>query len=1262
MRTGTLDCYVPRVVLRRLVDAPDEPVQTLEGTVVFADISGFTRLSERLARTGTEGAEHLADTINSCFSELLADAYAGGGSLLKFGGDALLLWFEGDEHPLRGCSAAFAMRRKLRSLGRIRAGPSEVVLRLSVGVHSGSYEMFLVGGSHREFLIGGPAWSAVVAMEAGASTGQILVSERTAALLPPSCMGAARGPGVLLARSPSASAGAPREASAPRPPDDAVAACLSTALRAHLLEAEDVPEHRTATAAFLQFAGLDELIGDHGSAVAAQVLDELVRLTQDAADRYEICLLGSDIAADGGKLMFSAGAPRAMGDDEERMLLALRRVVEGNERLPVRVGVNRGHVFTGAVGPRYRRTYALMGDAVNLAARLMARAPVGHIYATQQLLDRSRTRFRQTALEPFTVKGKARPVEALDIGPALRALAPGAARVRLPLIGRRRELDLIQSAIAAARQGFGKLVELVGEAGNGKSRLLSEARDAAEGMRFVHFTCEAYTHETPYAAWRDPLRQLMGLSWEDSDEVVLARLQARLESAHPDLLPWVPLLAMVLDAASPSSTEVDELAPESRAGKLHEVVLRFLGRDLVVPTLVQVEHAHLMDAASSALLDALARELDSSTWVVLVTRRDVAGGFVASEPLSLRLELGPLSRDEALKLAQAAPDASELPPHVVELTIERAGGSPEFLLDLLAAAAVGGGDALPDSVGAAAMARIDALDPGDRALVRRAAVLGLSFHSRRLGDVLAPGMPIPDDTSWERLSGVFARDPDGHVRFKRPALSEAAYASLPFKLRRRLHGEVGRRLEQDQGHDLDADPAALSLHFLRAGDHARAHRYAMLGARRATERFSHADAARLYQRAIEAARAGGLGFEATHVRALAGAWEQLGDALRCTGQPSAAAQALSAARRLVDDDPAAQARLCHRHAEVAERSESLTAAVRWLKRGLRYVDGLQSTDATIWRARLRSYLAGVRNRQGRWSEAATACREAIAEAEAVGELEALARACYTLDWALVEQGRSDEATHSWRALEIYQRLGDPEHESTVLNNLGMFAYFRGRWDEAVELYRKAGACSERAGKPGDVAFTDCNVGEILSDQGHLDDGTVHLERARRTWTATGDRQSVAFVNVLMGRLAVRRGRYLEAVPLLQTAMADLRRFHIDAYADFARALITEAEAFAGDPARALIEARQGMESADRYLPLLYRLSGIALARLGQLADAESELASALAAARQRGAEYDIAATVDVLDALGKAPPGLVRERDEILGRLKVEQLPTPRLR
>ena len=508
-----------------------------------------------------------------------------------------------------------------------------------------------------------------------------------------------------------------------------------------------------------------------------------------------------------------------------------------------------------------------------------------------------------------------------------------------------------------------------------------------------------------------------------------------------------------------------------------------------------------------------------------------------------------------------------------------------------------------------------------------------------------------------RLESVFARDPDGHVRFKRPALREVAYEGLPFRTRRALHRAIAEGLEQGLGSDVDADPAMLSLHFMLAGQHDPAYMYALLGAERATERFSHADAATLYRRAIEAGR------NSKTPGQLAAAWEGLGEALRFTGQPRAATAALTEARRCSEKDPLTQARLFYRHAQVAQRSERLTAAVRWVGRGLRALEGIESPQATAQRARLHSALANIRQRQGRPVQAAELCRLAIAEAERVGELHALAHASYVLDEALFESGqvRPGDAPNSVRALEIYARLGDPEQEHKVLNNMGGLAYFAGNWETAAELYRRAADRSERAGKPADTAYSDCNIAEILSDQGHLSEAEAHLKRARRVWSSTGDRQGVGYANILLGRLAVRDGRHEEGLALLQSAEQELRRLRVDADAELAAVLGAEAEALSGDPRRALKLADALLTEADRSQALLHRARGMALARLGRSAEARVALESAIAAAREHSSEYELALAADLLGRLKPLEPELARERDSILTRLKIEWLPQPQL-
>ena len=347
---------------------------TGHGTAAFVDISGFTKLSERLARKGREGAEQITEAIGGSFESILEVAYAHGGSLLKFGGDALLLWFEGDGHVERACHATPLMRRVLRTVGRIEVPGAKVTLRMSQGVHSGEFHFFAVGTSHVELLPAGPGWSRLVAMEHAAEAGEILLSTETAALLPARCLGDAKGPGVLLKREPAGHA--PKMPLQPRPPMPfgTLARCLSPAIRAHVLEGGGTSEHRPVTIAFIQFKGIDALIERGGPDAAADALHRLVSAVEAATEERDVAFLASDVDADGGKLILTSGAPKVTGDDEERMLLALRKIADTELPIPIRIGVNRGSVFAGDIGPAYRRTYTVMGDAVNLSARLMAKA------------------------------------------------------------------------------------------------------------------------------------------------------------------------------------------------------------------------------------------------------------------------------------------------------------------------------------------------------------------------------------------------------------------------------------------------------------------------------------------------------------------------------------------------------------------------------------------------------------------------------------------------------------------------------------------------------------------------------------------------------------------------------------------------------------------------------------------------------------------------------------------------------------------------
>ena len=207
------------------------------------------------------------------------------------------------------------------------------------------------------------------------------------------------------------------------------------------------------------------------------------------------------------------------------------------------------------------------------------------------------------------------------------------------------------------------------------------------------------------------------------------------------------------------------------------------------------------------------------------------------------------------------------------------------------------------------------------------------------------------------------------------------------------------------------------------------------------------------------------------------------------------------ARKLVRGDAIEESGLLLKEAKIQEKTGRYSDAIRWVRKGLGVLDGVAGPEAGQRRARLASWFGMIRLAQGRAKEAVTWCERAIDEAVAVGDRDAEAHACQTLDWAYVALGRRDQAVFSARALELYEELGDLSGQAGVLNNLGVFAYFVGDWDKAVDFYEQARDLELRTGNAVNGAFAAANVGEVLADQGHLDAAEGLVLEALRVFRA-----------------------------------------------------------------------------------------------------------------------------------------------------------------
>jgi class 3 adenylate cyclase/tetratricopeptide (TPR) repeat protein len=1248
---GLLAPYLPRLVHEWSTDPQGPRYRVLEGSLVSVDISGFTALAERLSAKGKVGAEELVQQISGVFDRLIEAAERHGGDVLKFRGDALLLFFRGERHAQRAAGAASDMQWTIEGIES-----EDVELRMSAGVHSGDCHFFLTETPHRELLVGGPGATRVFELEDLASAGEIVLSAETAAAVEPGWLGDERdGARVMQRLEPGAS-------TIPPPPDVPGANLdeyVPAPLRAHLVVSSGEAEHRQVTVAFVKLSGTDELIASDGAAELLNRIDAVAAAVGRACATYGLTWLESDIDVGAVKLYLTGGAPSSSGQDEEGMLRALIEIVATDVGLPIRAGVNRGHVFTGDIGGANRRTYAVMGDAVNLAARLTARAQPGDVLATPEVLDRAKTVYA-TEKEPLLVKGKERAVTAHHVGAAV-GTRDEAEVDATPLVGREPELELLHDAVNAARMRELRIVVLAGEPGIGKSRLVRELRALALGFTQLTAAGEQYASSTPFFAWRNLLRQLAGIMPESSREQAGAQLSPFVTGVMPDLAPWLPLLAIPFDAEVLPTPESDALDPATSRERLFETVEMFLERVLMMPTLLVVEDAHWLDDSSRSLLLHLTQKKAARPWLVCVTTRPGGEPAVHLDGPGQRLDLEPLEADRAAELALSMADEVALSSETLAALTERSGGNPLFVRELVNAARAGDRlETLPESVESLLTTRIDTLDPENRMLLRYAAVVGPTFELDFIAEILEDEIPDAGDPArWEWLREFVAYAGEMTYAFRHDLVRATAYEGLSFRRRRDIHCRVAGALERRDG---EADASLLSLHFFEAGVYSKAWTYAGAAGVRAQATFANVDAAELYERALAAADH--LPDLATGERAHV--LESLGDVCERFGAYDRSFDALQSARELAGRDLALlDARLLGKQSAVHELVGRYAEALEACEQGLaRLDDADDSHEKDAVRASIELCAGGIHYRQTNNEEAIRWLEAAVEHSDRAGDRSTLAHAYYLLDAAHSDFGSPDGLRYLELARPIYEELGDLRGLGVVLSNLGIHAYYEGRWDDSIAFYRGSRDVKDRAGHVIGAVIQVNNEAEILSDQGRLEEAIPLFEEMLRVSRASGWAFGEGAALSNLARADARAGRFDEAHESFDAALEvfeelSAERFKVEAKARRAECLVLE-----GRYQEALEVATECRDAAAKspvggVEALIERSIGYALHQARKPEEARPHFEESLRIARELKVQYEVALSLRAMAAT-KYPNAddLAAESDEILGSLGVVSLPT----
>ena len=581
-------------------------------------------------------------------------------------------------------------------------------------------------------------------------------------------------------------------------------------------------ERKLATVLFADLVGSTALAGsqdpERTRARMNRFYDAMSEEIEDAGGTVEKFV--------GDAVMAAFGAPAAQEDHAERALHAAlsmqRRLGElFGDALALRIGVNTGVVV---VGQQREGSSFVSGDAVNVAARLEQAAAAGEILVGDRTAAAAGAAFEFESPGTIAAKGKPDGVPCRRLVRALSLMRPrGIGGLNRAFVGRESELEVLRSGYrSVVDSGEPCSVTVVGEVGVGKTTLIREfwewlATAPADPLRRVG-RCAPYGHAITYAAIGEIVREHLGLLESDTPTTVQSRL-----GEHETL-------GVTLGLEPPA-----DLHPLAARDRLHQAWVSFLD-ELVSehPTVVLIEDVHWAD---DALLDLLGSGLEQVQGPLLLlatarpefTRASVSRGRSRAETIWLE----PLSSSDSGRLVDELVP-TELPESLRDAVIERAEGNPFFVEEVLrtlidqsvlrrqngswVADGSPGELVIPDNVQAVLAARIDLLDPAEKAALQAAAVIGRTFWSGpvyELLDGLEPDLRLLEERDFIRRRQGSSIAGEREFVIKHALTRQVAYDSLPKARRARLHARFASWLERE-GEGRDEHAALLAHHYAEA--------------------------------------------------------------------------------------------------------------------------------------------------------------------------------------------------------------------------------------------------------------------------------------------------------------------------------------------------------------------------------------------------------------------------------------------------------------
>ena len=1297
---GAVMPYLPRNLIRNELINLKQPNllaggEFVNGALLFSDVSGFTAMSERLSTLGREGAEQITEIINRYFGAMLSIIFAHGGDVFKFGGDALLVFFPdlGVPGSLAALQASWRMQEAMAEFAEVKTSLGAFPLRMKIGLDAGSIFTARLGtATDRQFLVAGRVVNATARAESLSTAGQILCNpalhQQAAAFLEPDCFMPGPQEHQLLARFPKLRFDP--QPSGPFPivsklPDLIIAldrltpylpAGLLPRLIAAPLERRASGEHRLVSVLFANFHDASALIEHSGPDQPLAIAEHLNRYftqMQAAIMRYEGVINKIDLYDHGDKIMALFGAPIAHEDDAERAVrAALDMQAAENGAGPMfvsqSIGVNTGVVFAGHVGSDDRREYTVMGDVVNLAARLMSAAPQGELLLSEAIQRKASPFFELASRGTVKVKGKAHPVPIFSVVGRRAQPEPvrGIRGLYSPLVGRAREEQLMRDTAQNLRSGRGSIVIIIGEAGLGKSRLINELRTGAWGsdmhpnFTWLEGQCLSYTQNVSYSAFVDVMRAALGIFVNDSESERWAKLRRKLDELFPgeagaDILPYLAhFLNLPLEGAL--AERVAYLAGEA----LQRQVIRSMAALLEKmaqrrPLVLMFDDLHWADSASLALLERLLAIPDRAPLLIgLLYRPDRAHGCWALGQTAARnyphryaeITLKPLDvqAGEDQQLVKNLLSITAVPETLAQL-IARAEGNPFYIEEIIRMLIDAGAlaqrngqwqiasdlnvQAVPDSLQGIIMARIDRLLDEARRTLQLASVVGRTFRYIVL-NWLSTAVTLAHldndlaDLQRAELIREQTRLPDLEYGFAQAMFRDVAYESLLVRERRVYHRLVGQQLEEMYPDSQRDDVVELlAHHYSLSDDQTKALTYLIKAGDKTRAAYANKEAISFYQQAEALAQQIGTDEDKATIT------EGQGDVHYHIGEYDEALAHYQTALRY-QRTPTELADLHRRIGAVYEKRGEYAPALDSVEAGVSLLtpDGEQ----TVEMARLLTLQCRIYHQQGQFDQAIEAGDKALETVEGSSHYQEIAIAHNQLGYAYFLSGRPEKAIFNFEhGLAILEKIGDEHGAAQVYNNLAI-VYYQTNLVRAAEYFHHSLDTMQRLGDFWGESTAYQNLGIVQYAQGNYAEAITYYERSLKMKEQLGDNLGIADCHINLGETHRAQGNVLLAISHLEQGLSLAKQIgahqaEIECHRQLAHCYLE-----ADRPELALTSGSEALNHAreigDRKeIGAIYRVLGKAYIKTGSSEQALSCFQQSIAILHELNQELDLTATL-----------------------------------